>query len=271
MVNIARINFSNRVMPASGTLAYTDAYSPYINFSKLGAIVTKAVTFDPRAGNPPPRLMETEKGIINHVGLQNKGVKYFLEKELTLLTSHAVPIIVNIAGSTEEEYLNIVKLLSPYSQQISGIEVNVSCPNVKEGCLAFGESPSIINKLVSSLRKATEIPLIIKLTPNAKDIVGVAQSAVDAGADALTLINTVKVEENGFKGGLSGPAIRPLALRLIEKVKKVISIPVIGVGGICCKDDVVSFLSAGATCVQIGTAAMIRPWLLEKLGLQFRE
>ena len=268
MINLAGIFLQNRILPASGTMAYTEAYSPYLDFRKLGALVTKAVTLEPREGNPPPRLVEVENGIINCVGLQNNGLAYFLETELPVLKTYNVPVIVNVAGATEDDYSQVVSGLDT-AAGVAGIELNISCPNVKEGCLAFGSDPVITERVVALVRAKTRLPLIVKLTPNVDDITVIAQAAVRGGVDALSLINTVKAEAGGVSGGLSGPVIRPLALQLLKQVRAAVAIPLIGIGGISSREDVQAFLDAGATAVQIGTAALIRPWILEELAAEF--
>ena len=265
MINLCGIKLNNPIMPASGTMSYTDIYSPYLDHSKLGAIVTKAVTLNPREGNPPPRLVEVENGIINSVGLQNKGVDYFLEYELPKLKQYKIPIIVNVAGASVEDYVCTVQKLNKVGG-VSGIELNISCPNVKEGCLAFGSDPSMTKHVVSLVREALDIPLIVKLTPNVDDIVSIALAAVEGGADSLSLINTVKAEAKGLSGGLSGPVIKPIALKLLKQVAKVTHVPLIGLGGISSHEDVEEFLKAGAIAVQVGTAALINPWVLEDLA-----
>ncbi|MFC1477932.1 dihydroorotate dehydrogenase [Candidatus Margulisiibacteriota bacterium] len=268
MVDIAGIRLRNKIMPASGTMAYTDAYAPYVDFHKLGALVTKAVTLEPRKGNPPPRLAEVENGLINCVGLQNKGVAHFLETELPRLLQYEVPVIVNAAGATEEDYCRVVELLDN-AQGVAGIELNISCPNVKEGCLAFGSDPEIAQRVVSRVREKTGLPLIVKLTPNVEDITVIAKAAVAGGANALSLINTVKADANGVNGGLSGPVIKPVALKLLKEVRSAVEVPLIGIGGISSKEDVQLFLDAGAAAVQVGTAALINPWILEELAAEF--
>jgi dihydroorotate dehydrogenase (NAD+) catalytic subunit len=270
MLNLAGIKLKNPILPASGTLAYTAAYAPYLDFRKLGALVTKAVTLEPRAGNPPPRLVEVENGLINRVGLQNLGINYFLEQELPQLLTYQMPIIVNVAGATIEDYGQVVKLLDQ-TEKIAGIELNISCPNVQEGCLAFGSDPVLTQKVVQSARAQTNQPLIVKLTPNVEDITVIARAAVAGGADALSLINTVKATAQGISGGLSGPAIKPLALQLLKQVRKAVAVPLVGIGGITTAADVAEFRQAGATAVQIGTAALLNPWILEELAVCFLE
>ena len=268
MVEIAGLKLANPIMPASGTMAYTANYAPYLDFSKLGAIVTKAVTLEPREGNPPPRLVEVENGIINCVGLQNKGVKHFISTDLPDLLKYKVPVIVNVAGACVEDYVETVNLLDR-STGVAAIELNISCPNVKEGCMAFGSDPVMTEKVVFLVSQLTRLPLIVKLTPNVADITIIAKAAVKGGADALSLINTVKAEAKGISGGLSGPGIKPTALKLLKQVRASVAVPLIGLGGISSLADVYEFLEAGATAVQVGTAAMLRPWILEDFAKIF--
>ena len=268
MVNIAGLQLANPIMPASGTMAYGESYAPYLDFSKLGAIVTKAVTLEPRVGNPPPRLVEVENGIINCVGLQNKGVHHFIEVDLPFLLQYEVPVIVNVAGASLEDYVETVRLLNEASG-VSAIELNISCPNVKQGCMAFGSDPLMTEKVVSSVRQVLQMPLIVKLTPNVDDITIIAKAAVAGGADALSLINTVKAESKGVSGGLSGPVIKPIALQLLRQARVAVTVPLIGLGGIASSSDVQEFLDAGAIAVQVGTAAMLRPWILEELAAKW--
>ncbi|MFC1596127.1 dihydroorotate dehydrogenase [Candidatus Margulisiibacteriota bacterium] len=265
MINLGGLKLNNIILPASGTMAYTEAYEPYLDFSCLGALVTKAVTLKPRAGNPPPRLVEVENGIINSVGLQNKGLDYFLASELPELIQYGPPVIVNVAGATEEEYGQVVKQLDQ-AKGVAAIELNISCPNVKEGCQAFGSDPVIARRVVAMVREKTSLPLIVKLTPNVEDITVIAKAVVAAGADVLSLINTVKAEAKGLSGGLSGPVIKETALKMVRQVRAVSDIPLIGIGGVASSEDVRQFLDAGAQAVQVGTAALLNPAILEQLA-----
>jgi dihydroorotate dehydrogenase (NAD+) catalytic subunit len=263
-VKIGKLKLNNPLMPASGTMAYNYAYSPYLDYSKLGAIVTKAVTFTPRSGNPPPRLVETEHGIINSVGLQNPGLDYFIKNELPKLASYGPPIIVNVAGSDLEEYCQVAERLAT-CYEVSAIEINISCPNVKEGYLAFGARPYLTKEVIAAVRAVFPGTIIVKLSPNVADIVPIARAAEAAGADALSLINTVKAEAKGVSGGVSGPAIRATALKLLRQTRTSVEIPLIGLGGISSAKDVQDFMAAGACAIQIGTAALIRPWIFEEI------
>ena len=275
---------ANPVGVASGTFGYGSEYGGLVDFADVGAIYTKAVTLEPRGGNAPPRLVETPSGILNSIGLANVGVERFIADKLPYLRALPCAVIVNVAGATEEEYLRVVERLenscidntgtdrSVNNTKVSGIfgyEVNVSCPNVNHGGLAFGTDPAQVERLTSALRKLTKRPLIIKLTPNVTDIVSIAKAAEAGGADAVSLINTlvgmvidVKTKKPvlGAKtGGLSGPAVRPVGVALTYRASRAVSIPVIGMGGISCADDALQYILAGASAVQIGTANFVNP------------
>ncbi|MFA4966715.1 MAG: dihydroorotate dehydrogenase [Candidatus Margulisiibacteriota bacterium] len=266
MVDIAGIKMRNPVMVASGTFGFGEEYSKLIDLNKLGAVITKSVTLNPRDGNPPPRLCETPAGMLNSIGLQNDGLKVFLEKQLPFLSQFDVPIIVNVAGETIEEYVEVSRALSN-QPKIKGLELNISCPNVKKGGMAFGIDPKATKELVESVRLATKLPLIAKLSPNVTDITEIAKAAVSAGADALSLINTVmgmaidiktkKPKLATITGGLSGPAIKPIAIRMVWQVAQVVDVPIIGIGGIMTAEDAYEFILAGAKAVQIGTANFV--------------
>ncbi|MDR2693530.1 MAG: dihydroorotate dehydrogenase [Chitinispirillales bacterium] len=268
-VRIGSGRLANPVGVASGTFGYGREYEGLVDFSDLGAIYTKAVTLEPRAGNPPPRLVETPSGILNSIGLANVGVEKFISDKLPFLTSLPCAVVVNVAGSTEDEYQKVIERLESVDGGIWGYEVNVSCPNVKHGGLAFGTDPVQIERLTSSLRRLTKKPLIIKLTPNVTDITAIAASAQAGGADAVSLINTLvgmvidvktgKPVLGAKTGGLSGPAVRPVGVALTYRVKRAVSIPVIGMGGITCADDALQYILAGASAVQIGTANFVNP------------
>ncbi len=258
----------NPVMTASGTFAYGEEASKYFDISLLGAIVVKGISLEPRQGNPPPRIVETPSGMLNSIGLQNVGVDLFLSEKLPFLEERGATVVVNILGSSTEEYLRVAELLSPDSR-ISALEVNISCPNVKEGGVQFGMNPDTASGLISSLRETTDLHLMVKLTPNYGDIAGMARAVEDAGADSLSLINTITgmVIDVGKKkpvlgsvvGGLSGPAIRPVALRMVYEAAGAVDIPVVGIGGISETDDALQFLIAGAAAVQVGTATFLDP------------
>ena len=265
---IAGIRMKNPVMTASGTFGYGKEFDPYIDLNKLGAIVTKTITLKPRKGNPPPRICETAAGMLNTIGLQNEGVKNFIDNALPFLAKFDTPLIVNIAGESIEEYVELATILSK-EKTVKGLELNISCPNVKKGGIAFGVNPTITEDLVKQVRKRTKLPLIVKLTPNVTDITIMAKAAEVGGADAISLINTLlgmaidiktkKPKLSMTVGGLSGPAIKPVALRMVWQAAQAVKIPVIGVGGITTWEDVVEFMLAGASAVQVGTANFVDP------------
>ncbi|NHZ84695.1 MAG: dihydroorotate dehydrogenase [Planctomycetia bacterium] len=261
---IRSVKFSNPIFTASGTFGYGDSVPEFVDLSKLGAIITKSITYEPRVGNPPPRVVETPSGMLNSIGLANIGVINFIKDIVPLYEKFDTKIIVNIAGSTNDEYLKVLKEIESVSSDIIGYEINISCPNVEYGGMELGISAELSNKLIAKLRKYTEKLLIVKLTPNVTDISIVAKAVEDAGADAISAINTVvgmgidieKRKPTIYKtyAGLSGPAIKPIALAMVHKISAVVSIPIIGIGGIVNGGNVVEFLLAGATAVQIGTA-----------------
>jgi len=267
-VKIGSRTLPNPVGVASGTFGYGSEYEKLIDVSALGAIFTKAITLQPRAGNEIPRIVETPAGILNSIGLANVGVDKFLKEKMEWLSKMPCAVIANIAGSTQEEYCNVVEKLET-CQSIWGYEVNISCPNVKHGGLAFGTDPQQVQRLTSSLRKRTSKPLIVKLTPNVTDITVIAKAAQDSGADAVSCINTlvgmvIDVKKKApvlpmKTGGLSGPAIRPVGVAMTYRVSHAVSIPVIGIGGIMNTDDALQYLLAGASAIQIGTGNFIDP------------
>ncbi|MCK4401123.1 dihydroorotate dehydrogenase [bacterium] len=256
----------NPVMTASGTFGYGLEYSNLINIEDFGAIVTKTITLEPRIGNPQPRIVEVTGGMLNSIGLQNPGAKVFIEEKLPKLKEYGVPIIANISGSKKAEFVKLADLLSNIG--LSGLELNISCPNVEHAGL-FAQDADTTYKLVRKVRKATNLPLIVKLTPNVTDVTLIAGAAEDAGADAVSLINTLigmsidiqtkKPKLANVIGGLSGPAVKPIALRMVYEVSKKVRIPVIGMGGIMSSDDAIEFLLAGASAVAIGTANFVNP------------
>lgn len=258
----------NPVGVASGTFGYGSEYERLIDLSSLGAIYTKAVTLQPRVGNDIPRIVETPSGILNSIGLANVGVDRFLREKLPALALLPCAIIANVAGSTEDEYRAVVERLEE-SNVLWGYEINVSCPNVKHGGLAFGTDPRQIERLIRSLRALTRKPLIVKLTPNVTDITIIAKAAEAAGADAVSCINTLigmVIDTKARRpvlplgtGGLSGPAIRPVGVALTWKVSRAVDIPVIGMGGIMTADDAIQYLLAGASAVQVGTGTFVDP------------
>jgi len=273
-IRIGTKKLPNPVGVASGTFGYGSEYETLTNLEKIGAIYTKAVTIQPRPGNDIPRIVETPCGILNSIGLANVGVDAFCSEKMPFLSQLPCAIIPNIAGSTEEEYLTVLQILESTSN-IWGYEINLSCPNVKKGALAFGTDPATIRNLTLKMRKLTKRPLIIKLTPNVTDITAIAKAAEDGGADALSCINTLigmvidtkkKVPVLGAKtGGLSGPAIRPVGVALTYRVSQAVSIPVIGIGGIMTADDALQYLLAGAQAIQVGTGTFVDPSIPEKV------
>jgi dihydroorotate dehydrogenase (NAD+) catalytic subunit len=264
----------NPVGVASGTFGYGSEYKNLVDLSKIGAIYTKAVTINFMEGNPEPRLIETPAGLLNSIGLANVGLDNFISEKLPFLKTFPSAIIPNIAGSDKKDYIRVVEKLNE-EQAIFGFEINLSCPNVKEGCLAFGSNPENVESITAELRRKTEKPLIIKLTPNVTDIAVIARAAENGGADAVSCINTligmvVNVQTKkpvmpNITGGLSGPAIRPVGVAMVYKVSQAVTIPVIGIGGIMTAEDALQYLLAGASSVQIGTGNFIDPKIPEKV------
>ncbi len=267
-VKIGSLELKNPVLVASGTFGYGTEYSKYLDVNKLGGIITKTITLSEREGNPLPRIAETPCGMLNSIGLANVGVEKFIEEKLPGLTELNTVVIVNVAGNTVEEYGLVVEKFQGYDR-VDGFEINISCPNVEKGGLAFGIDPELTHKVVFRVREATDKTVIVKLTPNVTDITSIAVAAVEAGADALSLINTIlglgidietrrPLLARGV-GGLSGPAIKPIALAKVYQVAKAVSVPVIGIGGITCWQDAVEFFIAGATAVEVGTWNFVEP------------
>ena len=266
-VNLAGIKMKNPVTVASGTFGYGREFYELIDLNKLGGIITKGTSLKPRPGNKPPRVYETAAGMLNSIGLQNPGVEYFMQNDLPWLKKFDTKIIVNACGSSVEEYVELAKVLN--TLDIDGVELNLSCPNVKSGCMAFGTSYEGVKEVTSRVRKVLDKPLIVKLTPNVTDITEPAKGAEDAGADGVSLINTllgmsIDIEKKkpvlaNNMGGLSGPAIKPVAVRMVYQVSKAVKIPVLGLGGIVNGRDVIEFILAGATAVSIGTGNFIEP------------
>jgi dihydroorotate dehydrogenase (NAD+) catalytic subunit len=264
----------NPVGVASGTFGYGSEYEQLVNLDRLGAIFTKAVTLEPRAGNDIPRLVETPAGLLNSIGLANVGVESFIRDKMTYLSTLSCAVVANVAGSKEQEYLSVLEMLEERCG-LWGYEINLSCPNVKQGGMAFGTDPDLIESLTSRLRKMTQKPLIIKLTPNVTDIAVLARAAEQGGADGISCINTlvgmvIDVENKrpvlpSLTGGLSGPAIRPVGVSMTYRASRAVSIPVIGVGGITTANDALQYLLAGASAVQIGTANFVDPGVPEKV------
>ncbi len=267
-VTIAGLALKNPVLVASGTFGYGEELAPFMDINCLGAVITKGISLHPSPGNPPPRIVETPSGMLNAIGLQNVGFEDFVTKKLPFLRQFKTPVIVNCYGKTTDEYRELCVRLSDVPG-VSGLEVNISCPNVKAGGICFGTEPARAHKLVRAVRKTTALPLIVKLTPNVTDIATIARSVEEAGADALSVTNTftgmvVDVEVcqpllSNITGGLSGPAIRPLSLRMVWETVNAVSIPVIGIGGIATAQDALQYLITGARAIQVGTALFVNP------------
>lgn len=267
-VTIAGIPFKNPVIAASGTFGFGREFGKFYDLSKLGGISSKGLTLEPRDGNPPPRIAETAKGMLNSVGLQNPGVDFFIEEEIPFLREYDTVVIANIAGSSIEDYCRMAEKLA--DADIDFLEMNISCPNVKQGGVAFGTNPDTVEQITGQVKKYAKQPLIVKLTPNTADIAATARAAEAGGADAISLINTLlgmridirtrrPILANNM-GGLSGPAVKPVAVRMVYQASRAVSIPVIGLGGITTAEDAVEFLLAGATAVQVGTANLVNPY-----------
>ena len=267
-VKIAGKEFKNPVTVASGTFGSGREYSEFIELSKLGAVTTKGVSSVAWEGNPTPRIAEVYGGMLNAIGLQNPGVDVFIERDLPFLEQQNTGIIVNVCGKTIEDYIEVVERLSESSVDI--FEINISCPNVKEGGIAFGQSPDLIKEITSTLKSRSKKPIIMKLSPNVTDITVMARAAQEAGADAISLINTItgmKIDIHKRKfvlanktGGMSGPAIKPIALRMVYQAAQVVDIPIIAMGGITTAEDAIEFIMAGASMVSVGTANFYNPY-----------
>lgn len=268
------MKLKNPVMTASGTFGFGEEFADFINLNDLGGFVVKGTTLEPRQGNAYPRMAETPSGMLNAVGLQNKGVDYFINTIYSRIKHYDTNIIVNVSGSVVSDYVKTAEKLSHLSE-IAGIELNISCPNVKEGGMAFGTSAALAAEVTAAVKKVYHKTLIVKLSPNVTDITKIAKAAEDAGADALSVINTLlgiaidaekrKPVLSTITGGLSGPCIKPVALRMVWQVAKVVKIPIIGIGGIMDATDAIEFLLAGATAVQVGTANFIDPQISVKI------
>jgi dihydroorotate dehydrogenase (NAD+) catalytic subunit len=273
-VTIKNLEFKNPVLTASGTFGYGPEYEDFFDIGHLGGIVVKGTTREPREGNPFPRMAETASGMLNAVGLQNKGIDYFVEHIYPQIKDYKTNIIVNVSGSRIEDYVAVVEKLNPL-ENIPAIELNISCPNVKEGGMAFGTSCASATEVTSAVRKAYNKVLIVKLSPNVTNIADIAMSVEDAGADSVSLINTLlgmainaetrKPILSTVTGGLSGPAVKPVALRMVWQVARAVKIPVIGLGGIMTAADAIEFMLAGATAIQVGTANFIDPQVSIKI------
>ena len=267
-VALAGIRMRNPVMTASGTFGYGAEFADYMDLESIGAMITKGLSLRPKAGNATPRIVETPGGMLNAIGLQNVGVDAFIAQKLPYLKGVATPVIVNLYGNTLEEYGEVASRLDGLSG-VAGIEVNISCPNVKQGGIVFGTDPQAAQEVVRLVKRNTSKPLIVKLSPNVTDVVLMAKACADAGADALSLINTltgmaIDLERrrpvlSNVTGGLSGPAIKPVALRMVWQVAKNVQLPIIGIGGIMNARDALEFILAGASAVEIGTASFLDP------------
>ncbi|RKY85929.1 dihydroorotate dehydrogenase [candidate division KSB1 bacterium] len=273
-VTLGNLVLQNPILTASGTFGYGEEYQDFVNLNRVGGLITKSITLKPRAGNFPYRVVETVGGMLNSIGLANVGVESFIEEKLPFLQQLRCAVIVNIAGSSIEEYEVVLSRLEE-TEGIDAYEINLSCPNVKEGGLTFGKDPRQIVKITTALRKRTTKPLIVKLTPNVSDMGELAKAAEDGGADIISAINTIvgmavnvvqrRPVLGNVTGGLSGPAIKPIALARIWEISQKVKIPIIGIGGIFTCNDVLEFLVVGASAVQIGTANFIDPAISEKL------
>lgn len=267
-VNIGGINFNNPVTVASGTFGWGEEYQDFVDVSKLGAIIVKGITLHPKKGNYGVRICETPAGLLNAIGLENPGVHAFKREILPRISNFGPPIIVNIAGDTIDEYAEVAWELSQ-ARGVAGLEVNVSCPNVKKGGMAFGTDPKVLQEVVSAVRNHTHLPVIVKLSPNVTDIAQMAKVAASAGANALSVINTLlgmsidiharKPVLGNIMGGLSGPAIKPVALRMVWQASAAVDVPIIGMGGIVNADDAIEFLLAGASAIAVGTGNFLNP------------
>ena len=267
-VNLGKLKLKNPVMAASGTFGYGAEYSEFVNLNNLGAVVVKGLSLKPMAGNPPPRIYETPCGMLNSIGLQNIGVEVFIKEKLSYLKQFDTKIIVNFFGDSIKEYVKTAERLSS-ANGIHALEMNISCPNKQAGWSIFGTDPKVTFKVVSAVRKITDLTLIVKLSPNVTDIALMAKAAEDAGADAVSVINTLTGMAINAKtrqprlanitGGLSGPAIKPIALRMVWESHKAVRIPIIGIGGIISAEDAIEFMLAGASAVAVGTANFVNP------------
>jgi dihydroorotate dehydrogenase (NAD+) catalytic subunit len=267
-VKIGKIVLQNPVIVSSGTFGFGGEFEDFFDLNHLGAIIPKGISLEPRKGNPPPRIFETEGGILNSIGLQNPGYKEFIQKKLPYYKGLKTHLIINFFGNTEREYIELARRFESLPG-ISGLEMNISCPNIKRCGIAFGTDPRMAYRLVRAVRKATTLTLIAKLSPNVTDIALMAKSVEEGGADAVSLVNTFRAmavnihtkrpELGNVIGGLSGPAIKPIAVRMVWEVSQAISLPVIGMGGIMNAEDAIEFILVGASAIQIGTANLINP------------
>ena len=268
-VNLAGVELKNPVMVASGTFGSGAEYSEFVDLNRLGAVVTKGVASVPWPGNPAPRIAETASGMLNAIGLQNPGIDLFSKRDLPFLEKFDTKVIVNVCGHSTEEYLDVVERLAD-EPRVDMLEINISCPNVKEGGITFGQDPKAVEAITKAVKAKAKQPIIMKLSPNVTDITVMAKAAEAGGADCLSLINTltgmkIDIERQTFAianktGGLSGPAVKPVAVRMVYQVANAVKIPIIGMGGICTAEDAIEFILAGATAVSIGTANFTNPY-----------
>ncbi len=274
-VRIGNLRLTNPVLTASGTFGYGEEFAGLMDLSRLGGLVVKGISLEPRAGNPPPRVAETPCGMLNAIGLENVGLKRFLAEKIPFLRGLGCAVVVNILGDSAEDYARLAEALSA-EPGVHALEVNISCPNVKKGGVAFGTVPAMAAEVTRAVRAATHLPVIVKLSPNVTDIALMARAVEEAGADAVSLINTLigmaidirtrRPKLGNVIGGLSGPAVKPVALRMVWQAASAVSIPVIGIGGIATAEDAVEFLLAGATAVQIGTANFYNPGAAQEVA-----
>lgn len=272
-VNLAGVILKNPVMTASGTFGSGAEYSEFVDLNKLGAVVTKGVANVPWPGNPTPRIAETYGGMINAIGLQNPGIDVFCKRDIPFLKQYDTKIIVNVCGKTTEDYCEVVERLA--DEDVDMLEINISCPNVKEGGIAFGQNPKAVEAITGEVKKHAKQPIIMKLSPNVTDIAEMAKAAEAGGADVLSLINTltgmkIDVHRRTFAvanktGGLSGPAVKPVAVRMVYQVANAVKVPIIGMGGISCAEDALEFILAGATAVSVGTANFYNPYTTQEV------
>lgn len=266
-VNIAGVELKNPVMTASGTFGSGEEYSEFVDLNRLGAVVTKGVANIPWPGNPTPRIAETQAGMLNAIGLQNPGIDLFIRRDLPFLKKYDTKVIVNVCGKTTEDYCEVVERLA--EENVDLLEINISCPNVKEGGIAFGQDPRAVEAITSKLKRRAKQPIIMKLSPNVTDIAEMARAAEAGGASALSLINTltgmkIDIHKRDFAlanrtGGLSGPAIKPIAVRMVYQTAQAVKLPIIGMGGIATAEDAIEFLMAGASAIAVGTANFANP------------
>lgn len=278
-VNLAGVTLKNPVMTASGTFGSGEEFSEFVDLNKLGAVVTKGVANVPWEGNPTPRIAETYGGMLNAVGLQNPGIDVFVQRDIPFLKKYDTKIIVNVCGRTTEDYCEVVERLA--DQPVDMLEINISCPNVKEGGIAFGQNPKAIEAITKEVKKYAKQPVIMKLSPNVTDITEMAKAAEAGGADVLSLINTLtgmKIDINrrtfalaNKTGGLSGPAIHPVAVRMVYQTAQAVKVPIIGMGGIATAEDAIEMLLAGATAVSVGTANFHNPMITEEIVSGIRD